>query len=154
MKLFPSDLVRDTAFLCTTAIVTEDLSISMTLSQRLLKYLEPEGAVKTLRRFILPGNCSWTQGFVVDVAFEIIDPVGDSGLANKDNADNVLRLDSVVLIEVEPADLPGRVFKGLRGGEEDRWLCVVVPLKVGLMIFCIFSGVMIGNSVIEGSEQE
>jgi len=80
--------------------------------------------------------------------------VGDSGLANKDNADNVLRLDSVVLIEVEPADLPGRVFKGLRGGEEDRWLCVVVPLKVGLMIFCIFSGVMIGNSVIEGSEQE
>ena len=49
----------------------------MTLSQRLLKSLEPEGAVETLRRFILAGNCSRTRGFVVDVAFEIIDPVSD-----------------------------------------------------------------------------
>jgi hypothetical protein len=80
----------------------------------------------------LAGNCSGTRGFVVDDAFEIIDPVGDPGLA-KYNADNVLRLDPVVFIEVEPVDflkcscMKG-VFEGLRGGEEDCWLSVVVVL--------------------------
>ena len=113
---------------------------SMTLSQRLLKSIEPEGAVETLRRFILAGNCSGTWGFVVDAAFETIDPVGDPGLA-KYNADNMLRLDFVVLVEVEPVDFPKRscmkgVFEGLRDGEEGSWLSVVVvPWEAELTSF-------------------